>query len=216
MLTTNNVLDQRRQLIADHVATPYYEAAEANDVVAIFWGDNSLFLPLFDKLDKTAVLELACGHGRHSAKVYSQIGQLTLVDAVEENIAACRNRFSGSTRFVANNGSDLFSVPDQSQTAVFSYDAMVHFEFADTLGYLPEISRVLKPGGRALLHYSVNDATPGSNYRDCPRWRNFGSEKVFLHFALRAGLTPLEHFTTSWPPRNGEAAIDGVALLEKR
>jgi ubiquinone/menaquinone biosynthesis C-methylase UbiE len=186
--------------------------------MAIFWGESSLFLPLFNQLDLTAVVELACGHGRHTAQIVNRAGTVTLVDYLPSAIKACRARFAGrrNCRFYANNGADLRAVKTGSQTAVFSYDAMVHFELADMLTYLTEIARVLKPGGRALLHYSTNDVTPGSTYTDCPRWRNFGSEKAVLHFGSRAGLVALESKTTSWPPGNGEHPIDAITLFEKR
>jgi SAM-dependent methyltransferase len=208
----------REALVRSHGGSPYYSEVEAPDRIAIFWGETSIFHPLFKQLDLTAVVELACSHGRHTAQIVDRAGVVTLVDYLPSAIKACRARFAGrkNCRFYANGGTDLKAIRTGSQTAVFSYDAMVHFELADMLAYLTEISRVLKPGGRALLHYSNNDVTPGSTYTDCPRWRNFGSEKVVLHFAQRTGLVSLESKTTSWPPGNGEPPIDAFTLFEKR
>lgn len=218
-MVSSPAIDKLRAALAkDHQVTPYYQQAEAPDHLAIFWGETSLFLPLFRQLDLTAVVDFACGHGRHTAQIVDRAGLATMVDVVQANIDACRARFTGrrNVAFVCNNGRDLAALKSASQTAFFSYDAMVHFEFGDMLDYLPEIARVLRPGGRALLHYSANDANPAGSYRDDPRWRNFGSHATVLHFAHRVGLATLAEFTTSWPPGNGERAIDGVALLDKR
>jgi ubiquinone/menaquinone biosynthesis C-methylase UbiE len=217
MFTSKSIDELRAALANDHKVTPYYKQAEAPELLAIFWGESGLFRPLFNKLDLNSVVDFACGHGRHTAQFIDRAGHVTLVDVVQSNVDACAKRFAGrkNVTCIRNNGRDLAPIRAASQTALFCYDAMVHFEFADMLAYLPEIARVLRSGGRALLHYSANEANPAGSYRDDPRWRNFGSHTTVQHFASRIGLQTLDQFTTSWPPGNGEAAIDGVALFEK-
>ena len=56
----------------------YYEDAET--WTFIFWSEDHPFYPQFKRLDLTVVLELACGHGRHSEIVAGRSGQLTLMD----------------------------------------------------------------------------------------------------------------------------------------
>jgi len=217
MLSSRSITKFRDALAQDHTVTPYYQEAEAEGLIKIFWSEEGLFRPRFDQLDLTAIVDLACGHGRHTAQFAERAGRVTLVDVVQGNLDACQQRFLGrkNLRYVRNNGRDLKAIKSGSQTALFSYDAIVHFEFADVLAYLPEIYRVLAPGGRSLLHYSANDVEPAASYRDHPRWRNFGSHPTLLHFANRVGFNLLDQFTTNWPPGNKEPAIDGVALLEK-
>jgi hypothetical protein len=60
----------------------------------IFWSEDHPFYPLFKRLDLTAVLELACGDGRHSEIVAEGCGQLTRMDVHEENIKYCRTRLA--------------------------------------------------------------------------------------------------------------------------
>lgn len=218
MFSTPKIDQVRAALAEDHKVTPYYAAAEATELLDLFWGEDSLFLPLFERLDLASVVELACGRGRHTAQFLARAGRVTMVDVVQANIDACAKRFAGrgNMAFVRNNGRDLSKLRSGAHTALFSYDSMVHFEFGDVLAYLPEIARVLASNGRALLHYSAKDDAPLTDYRDdLNHWRNFGNEAVVLHFANRCGFSISEHFVTSWPPRNGGPATDGIVLLEK-
>ncbi len=202
----------RGAIKADWDQNQYYAQAEA--WVAIFWAEDSLFLAQFRKLNLTAVLELACGHGRHTGQILRLAGVITLVDINQSNIDACRARFEGEghLRFICNAGNDLPGVADASQTAIFCYDAMVHFELMDVLDYLRECRRVLAPGGRALLHVSNNGENPEGHYQQNRHWRNFGNIDVVRHFADRVGLRVLSHQVFEW---SGEPMLDGLVLLEK-
>src|SRR3954447_19686204 len=87
-----------REFYRDHIArdwmhSPYY--AEAESWLDVFWSYEGPFRAYFDQLDLTEVVELACGQGRHAAKVVNHAGSLTLVDVNETNISVCRERFSG-------------------------------------------------------------------------------------------------------------------------
>lgn len=140
---------------------------------------------------------------------------MILVDINASNIDACRARFADAPRkveFIVNNGAELSGVQSQSLTALFSYDAMVHFEFDDVLAYIKEIYRALEPGGRALLHHSNNDKQPGNIYNDNTHWRNFMSAALLKHAAARAGFIVLDQIVIPWA---GAADIDCLSLLEK-
>lgn len=190
---------------------PYYKRAE--EWLSTFWGEGSPYLAQFRQLDLTAVVELACGHGRHSGQILRQTGSLTLVDLVESNLDACRARFAGEPhlRFIRNAGNDLPGIADGSQTAIFCYDAMVHFELLDVLAYLREARRVLVPGGRALLHVSNNADNPEGSFDQHHHWRSFGGVDVIRHFASRVGLRVLSHQLMDW---GDDRALDGLLLLE--
>jgi len=209
----DETLELHRGVIkADWVQNRYYADAEA--WTQVFWAEGSPFLVQFRKLDLTAVVELACGHGRHTAQILSQAGSITLVDINESNIAACRQRFADQShlRFLCNTGNNLPGIADGSQTALFCYDAMVHFELLDVLDYLREIRRVLVPGGRALLHVSNNRENPQGNYQDNRHWRNFGGVDTICHFASRVGMSVLSQQLLNW---SGTPDLDGLLLLEK-
>ena len=192
---------------------PYYEQAESAEWLEPFWGTQSIFLLLFKQLDLETVVDLACGRGRHTAQFVERAGHVSLVDYNESNIAACEARFQGrpNVSFHVNSGNDI-PLNDCSQTALFSYDAMVHFEAADVIVYVQEAARVLKMGGLALLHYSNYQGNPTGSYQDNPAWRNFFSESMMLHFANRAGLKVIHSLVLDWFEAKKS---DALILLQK-
>lgn len=216
----DRVAEIRARLGDAHIQTPYYEEVEAGDRLGLFWGVRSVFHPLFEQLDLDDVVEIACGHGRHAAQIIDKVGSLTLVDINRSNIDACQVRFRAKprVRYVVNSGSDLSALQSGAYSAVYSYDSMVHFEASDVIAYVGEIARVLRPGGRALLHYSNTQNNPQGTYADDPRWRAFFSEPMMRHFGSRVGLMPIASQVISWPPPpivTGTADADAVTLFEK-
>ena len=211
----DNVIKTVKDDWASHV---YYDRAEELDVMAVFWAEGTPFVRAFDQLDRTSMIELACGHGRHAAQIIDTVGSLLLLDVNETNIDFCRRRFIGRTnvRCEVNNGYDLQLAATASASSIYSYDAMVHFE-PDVVGaYLMDIPRVLKPGGRALLHHSVYSGNPGGRYADNPHHRNYMTSDLFKHFALRAGLAIISQEIFPWGAGSNFAAdIDGLTLLER-
>lgn len=203
----------RNAIAMDWVEARYYSDAEG--WLGTFWAPNSKFLPFFRELDLTRVIELACGHGRHAEQILDQVGEITLVDFEPRNIAACRERFAGQdkVKYIVNAGNDLPGCEDGGYSALFCYDAMVHFELLDVIEYLRQTHRVLRPGGRALLHVSNNRQNPGSFYHQNTHWRNFGSLDVFLHVADRLGFEILGSRTLDWPQA---PELDGLLLLERK
>jgi ubiquinone/menaquinone biosynthesis C-methylase UbiE len=206
--------DHKKQIKWDWSAAPYYELAEKH--LSPFWSEDSPFIRLFNMLDLTNVVELGCGHGRHAAYIreHYSFGHMTLIDINQPNIAFCQTRFKddGKFSFVENSGSDLAPLISNAYSAVFCYDAMVHFEYDDVFSYLKDIYRILLPDGRALLHHSNNDKNPGALYSKNPHWRNFMSASLFAHVAMRMGFLVIEQQLLEW---GGEAQLDCVTLLAK-
>lgn len=200
----------------DWTESAYYDLAERQEHLDVFWGHASPFKMMFDRLDLERVVELACGHGRHSAELLrlSPQSSLVLVDVNKSNIVHCRNRFADckNVRCYVNDGSDIACCTAEFATALFSYDAMVHFEYDDVAAYLREIYRVLRPGGRALLHHSNNTGEPGKPYSQCVHWRNFMSAPLFNHMAARAGMAVIDQKVLDW---GSAVQIDAITLLER-
>jgi SAM-dependent methyltransferase len=195
---------------------PYYDRAEQPDWLSAFWTPGNPQRPfrrMFGELNLRSTAELACGHGRHAAQIYQQVPALILVDVVPENVAHCRARFKDATNVVCmqNDGTTFRPIPDGSLSAIYCYDAMVHFEFDVVLSYIKDTARVLESGGRALYHHSILDAYPGADHRKMPGGRNFMSQDLFMHAARRCGLTVLESVTFDWDAPN----TDCLTLLQK-
>jgi ubiquinone/menaquinone biosynthesis C-methylase UbiE len=197
----------------------YYNEVEDKAAIERFWHESSLFRPLFDKLILNDILELACGHGRHSEFILRNLSfnTITLMDINESNILFCKQRFSGNDRFrfVVNSGSGFDDLDNESVDSIFCYDAMVHFEYDDVFSYIKDAFRILRPGGRALFHHSNNSRYPGNLYSQNPHWRNFMSANFFSHVAMRSGLIVLAQNVIDWSADEDSKHLDCVTLLEK-
>jgi len=195
-------------------ADKYYANAESEKWLGSFWDVDSPFRPLFDRLDHDHIIELACGHGRHSWQMREWPNRKTLVDFVEANIAFCRRRFEGydDVSFVVNNGRDLSGIESESATSLFCYDAMVHFHHTLVGPYLIDSARVLVRGGMALLHHSNYAKNPDGDYRENPHARAFMSPDLFARYATAAGLVVVEQRVVSW---DADKDLDAITLLRK-
>jgi SAM-dependent methyltransferase len=146
------------------------------------WGDDawaqrnvdSFVLPYLSKDSK--VLEIGPGGGRYTAPVAEHCAQVFGVDVSSLMVERLRNRFGINNRhiFFKGNGYDLSDVPDDYLDFVFSFNVFVQLEFEDIVSYLKEIKRVLKPGGKAALHYATISNQDGWVYflDHCRDWRN--------------------------------------------
>lgn len=193
----------------------YYKAAEDPGWIEIFWAPASAFRALFDQLDISRTLEIACGTGRHSFQVRDRFDQLTLLDSSAAAINLAREKFRGfpNVTYIHHpSGTGLpESLPDNSFSTVFSYDAMVHFEQHTILSYMKGAARVLVPGGLCLLHYSNFQANPGGLFSDNPGWRNHMTQEIFNAMAADAGLEILDTRIFNFSSTDSDA----LSLLRK-
>lgn len=192
----------------------YFQNAEKKEAIDVFWNESSPFYQRFKKLDLENVIELACGRGRHVPYYINQTGKVTLVDILEENMVICRERFKDKDNiiFYKNNGYNLEELPNDSYTALFTYDSMVHFEMMDIYEYLKDIYRVLKKDAKALFHHSnyVSDFT--TCFMSNSHARCFMSKEIFAYLAYQIGFKVLDQETIDW---DGVKNLDCITLLEK-
>jgi ubiquinone/menaquinone biosynthesis C-methylase UbiE len=209
--------DNLTQVIGDDwIADNYY--IEAEQYLHLYWNPETIFYKRFQELDCTNIVELAVGHGRHVPEYLDKAKNITLVDINEKNINFCRKRFANEKKikYVICSGRGFDGVDTASQTAVFTYDSMVHFEILDVAAYLKDANRILVKGGRILFHHSNAAFSPGAHYSEKPHWRNFMSAGVFAHLAMRMGFRVLSQDLISWGA--GETHykdLDCLSLCEK-
>lgn len=198
----------------DQCMDGYYSVAEDRENMEIFWNEQSVFFRRFCQLDLTNVIELACGWGRHVDQYFDRAGDITLVDILDRNIDICRKRFgkSGKVHFYCNNGFNLERLPSESYTALFSYDAMVHFEMMDIYEYLKDIYRVLVNGGRVLIHHSNYGEDYKASFLNSPHGRSYMTDSIFAYMAFRCGFKVLEQTVMPW---GNMKDLDCISLLEK-
>lgn len=190
----------------------YY--ADAEEWTFIFWDQGRGFRAYFDLLDLREVIELACGHGRHSERVAPLASHITLVDIHDENLDACRRRLGKmpNVSFLKTEGYDFQPQKDATATAVFCYDAMVHFSPDLVASYLQDTARVLVPGGMALFHHSNYNVATHQHYGKNPHARNCMSMDTFRAYAEAGGLEVVESRTVDW---GGVSALDGLTLVRR-
>lgn len=196
-------------------ADDYFDEAEEQESMDVFWKCDSNFYSFFQMLDLTNVIELACGRGRHVPQYLPDAGNIVLVDILQDNIDYCSARFRDFTNvhYYCNNGYNLDKLEDGRYTALFSYDAMVHFEMMDIYEYLKDIYRVLAEGGRAVIHHSNYADDYKASFASGLRNRSFMSKDIFAYLAFRSGFTVLNQKVIDW---RESTALDCITLLEKR
>jgi ubiquinone/menaquinone biosynthesis C-methylase UbiE len=102
-----------------------------------------------------AAVEIGCGNGRVTHRLAELFRDVWALDISPEMIGRAVKRWGhlANVRFLMNSGSDLAPVPSASVDVVLSFITLHHVtEPAVVLSYLRETGRVLKPGGRSLLH----------------------------------------------------------------
>jgi SAM-dependent methyltransferase len=192
--------------------SPYYDDAER--WTFLFWNPETDFRQLFDRLDLTTVVELACGHGRHTENVVDRAGNIVVIDIFESNIQFCKQRLGHNRNisFIKGSGSTFDFVESDSTTAIFCYDAMVHFSPEMVKSYLADTARILKPGGMALFHHSNYAAPLGQHYGLNPHSRNHMTILLFEAYANAAGLDVVENKAIPW---GGIESLDAISLVSK-
>lgn len=171
---------------------------------------------------QSVALEVAPGRGRWTEFLVRHAAKLHLFDLNPSCIEACRQRFADDDHvtFCVNDGASLPGAEDEAVDFVWSYDSFVHME-ADTIAaYLGEFARVLRPGGRAVIHHAGRrhamlplgfliryGSLPRYLYkllsmkRDTMGWpdgkRSVVSRQLFASLALKAGLE-VECQVDSW------------------
>ena len=106
----------------------------------------------FPKDFDSEILELGCGHG---ALVYFAIlvgyHKVFGVDASQEQVAAAHHLGIGTVR-QGDVFEELKSSPDETYGAVIAFDVIEHLNRNELFALVDEVRRVLKKGGRFIVH----------------------------------------------------------------
>jgi len=156
-------------MIGDHRSRMYarYRSLMGHGAtVPIALSDNSR-RPFYDRLVKAylpedksaAVLELACGDGGLLRCLAAHgYGDALGVDLSPEQVA--RAHAAGTLRVEQSDVFDsLERLPESSKDGVVAIDLLEHLDKEEAMKLLDEVYRVLRPGGRFLMH-TVNAESP--------------------------------------------------------
>jgi 2-polyprenyl-3-methyl-5-hydroxy-6-metoxy-1,4-benzoquinol methylase len=128
-----------------------YTTEIASDVIA---SDNPIHQRLIKayylslEYLKGDVLEVGCGEGRGVDLMLPKAKSFTGIDKIQEVVDNLKGKFPMGT-FHQMVIPPFGNLSDNSYDVVVSFQVIEHIK--DDLGYLKEIYRVLKPGGKALI-----------------------------------------------------------------
>lgn len=103
------------------------------------------------------VLDLACGHGRHARAVAAEVGLLVGLDRSGPYLERARATAGAGARPPRYVHGDLRALPfpDGAFDAAYSwYSSLFMWDDAGNAAALGGLARVLRPGGRALVHHA--------------------------------------------------------------
>jgi len=163
-------------------------------------------------LDRSAtILDLGCGHGAllHYAR---EAGYRNLegIDRSPEQVAAARRvGIDGVTEGDLREA--VSSMPDASRDAVITFDVLEHFKKNELLPFVDEVWRVLRSGGRWIIHAPNGESPFGGRMR----YWDFTHENAFTResltqLLLSSGFTQVKCYEDA-PVRHGiKSAIRGI------
>lgn len=105
------------------------------------------------------VVDIGCGIGRLTRALAARAGEVLALDVSSEMLARAEqlNAHLDNVRWLHGDGTTLAPIADSSVDACFSHVVFNHIpDPAITLGYVREMSRVLRPGGWSAFQISTD------------------------------------------------------------
>jgi SAM-dependent methyltransferase len=165
---------------------------------------TTIYRRIFRLLPTRTILEIAPGFGRWTPYLLAASTRYWGIDIAERCIVHCRRSFgplASRPRFLLGDGLHLRGIADGSISLAYSFDSLVHVDFACLSSYATELYRVLEPGGHAFLHHSnlgeyvANGVlTVPNRFRRDPTVSAENAMAAFRH----AGFVSLVHEKTQW------------------
>jgi len=165
----------------------------------VLYIDENVIGPFFRT--PKVILEIGSGGGRFTEALLPRCNKLLATDTSQAMLKLMRERFAHhpNIEYLLLNGMGLSPIPDKSIDAVFSYDVFVHIQHWDIFNYLSEISRVLVPGGKAIIHHSntfsdlgwkrfLADVGPSLNRHKLPETFTLMTPEIMKEFTRRLCL----------------------------
>ena len=161
----------------------------------------------------SVVVEIGPGAGRWTEHLIPLAADYTGIDLSKTCVEVCSKKFAAAEKaqFRTNDGNNLPSVADGSVDVIWSFDVFVHINLVDIGSYLEEFRRVLKPGGRAIIHHGTTAGHGGG-------WRSDATTAELNTLIVAKGLRVAEQFS-DWQdgPQKHEVGLyqDQLTVIEK-
>jgi ubiquinone/menaquinone biosynthesis C-methylase UbiE len=192
----------------------YYNNAEGHNEVQF----HTYLEPLMQKysFDLSQAVDFACGKGRITDLLSGECQSLICVDTSKDAIRHCAERFKNKKNVECRvSEPEKIPVDCDSVSFLYSWDAMVHFDYRSVDYLLSEFSRILKVGGYAVLHHS-NARDHGSfkadkNWRRNPHCRSEFNAEDMRHICSKVGFIVKEQQIVDW----GVKELDCISVIKK-
>ncbi len=190
---------------------PYFVGVE--DVMQTQW--DEIIWPLIKGFDFDVVLELAPGKGRNTERLCEVSKKLHAVDLNSYALDQCRENLGSSfhgcdIEYHINNGTDISMIQNGIISAIYSWDAAVHFDKSIIKSYIEEFARVLRPGGKGFIHHSNLGDKARRNLMKNPGWRSNMSAEYFAEVCEANGLRVVTQVDIPWA-----TTVDCGTIFEK-
>ena len=142
----------------------------------------------------SVILEIGPGAGRWTEVLQPLAKKLIIADISTKCIEICKKRFN-----LKNNiefkliKKRLDFINDDCIDNVWSFAVFVHINPSDIDRYLKDISRILKPGGCAIIHHS---GSYSDYHGSVEGWKVFMGAKQFSDLVKKHGMKILEQKKT--------------------
>jgi SAM-dependent methyltransferase len=184
----------------DWDAADFYEMGRTAAADVLDWAG--------DGIGRERMVEIGCGAGRMLIHFAPHFGRVDGLDIATEMIEAARAAgLPENVHLTVSSGADLRPLDDAAADLVLSIQVFQHIPDREVLAsYLEETGRVLRPDGRAVLHFdtrapsSLRRLAMALPDRLLPRDRRRG---------IRRYPVPAE-----WPVERARAA--GLRLVDRR
>lgn len=169
------------------------------------WKQSVLECVLRPNIDVAGtVVEIGPGGGRWTEELQKRAARLIGLDISQACVDTCSERFKdcGNVEFRVSSGTDLAGVDDASVDSVWSFDVFVHINEKELRAYAAEFFRVLKAGGRGVLHHGTAGGSTGG-------WRSDVTDTRMREVLSEAGLEVVDQFR-SWTDADGTEHAAGL------
>lgn len=159
--------------------------------------------------DRQAVItDLGCGHGAivHFAR---QAGYVNVrgVDGSPEQVAAAR-RLGIEGVEEGDLLQTLAGLPDESQDCIVTFDVIEHFTRDELVGVVDAVRRVLRPGGRWIIHAPNGESPFGGRMRYWDLTHELAFTRTSIaQLLLSSGFTQVQSFEDAPIPHGAKSLL---------
>jgi 2-polyprenyl-3-methyl-5-hydroxy-6-metoxy-1,4-benzoquinol methylase len=155
-----------------------------------------------------AIIDLGCGHGAliHVAR---QMGYRNVlgVDRSPEQVSAARDLGIDGVR-EGDLVETVATLPSESKDVVVTFDVIEHFRKDELIGFVDQVLRILRPGGRWIIHAPNGESPFGARMR----YWDFTHELAFTRLSisqlmLSSGFAGVDCYEDSPVPHGLKSSI---------